>query len=395
MPESSSGSDLNPLTTLTTKATNLFALCGPEGDIDTRASDAHGLYFHDTRYLDRATLRLNGGPLSVLLASASQPDRSISELTNPRLQLATGSALPKEMLGIRRERRLSNTMREQVTVQNFALFGVEVSLGFEFEAMFEDIFVIRGSRRGKRGKLHKPAWSGSTLLFRYDGADGRRRRISLTFDPPPSRKDPQAATYDLSLDAHGSSAIRITGELRDEGEGSLESAPVRRPAKRYLDRVTVETDNALFNRVLERCFDDLAMLLTRQRGETFFAAGVPWFVALFGRDSLLTALEVLAYDPRIAANTLQQLADHQGDHHDPRTLEEPGRILHELRVGEQASLHEVPYTPYYGTVDATPLFVVLLGQYVRWTGDLELWSRLKANVVRALDWIDDYGDQGL
>lgn len=343
------------------------------------------------RYLDRATLRLNGGPLSVLLASVNEPDRSISELTNPRLQLATGSSFPKEMLGIRRERRLSNTVQEEVTVQNFALLDVQVTLVFEFEAVFDDIFVIRGSRRGRRGELHKPAWSDSTLAFRYDGADGRRRRLGLTFDPPPSRKDPQGATYDLNLDAHGGTTIWIMGVLSDEGGGLLEATPVRRPAIKYLDRVTVETNNPLFNGVLQRCFDDLRMLLTRQGGETFLAAGVPWFVALFGRDSLITALEALAYDPRIAANTLQLLAKHQGHRYDPRTLEEPGRILHELRVGEMAHLHEVPYTPYYGTVDATPLFVVLLGEYVRWTGDIGLWHQLKANAVRALDWIDRCG----
>ncbi len=384
---SSSESVLNSLTMLTTKAGNIFALCSSNGDIDTTVSNAHGLYFHDMRCLDRATLRLNGGPLSVLLASADETDRSVSELTNPRLQLASGSSLPKEMLGIRRERRLARTVQEEVTVQNFALQDVRVVLTFEFEAAYDDIFVIRGGRRGKRGELCEPRWEGATLSFRYDGADGRKRRLDLTFDPPPSRKDAQGAAYDLSLDAHGT-RIRITGELSDQGGGSLESNPLRAPATKYLNLVGVETDNPIFNRVLQRCFDDLGMLLTRQRGETFVAAGMPWFVALFGRDSLITALEVLAYDPRIAANTLKQLAKYQGLRHDSWTLEEPGAILHELRVGEQANLHEVPYTPYYGTVDATPLFVVLLGEYVRWTGDLMLWRLLKSNVVRAIECID-------
>ena len=390
----SSESAVSSSAVLTTKAGSVFALCAANGDIDARVSDAHGLFFHDMRYLDRATLRLNGGPLSVLLASADSADRSISEMTNPRLQLASGVPLPKEMLGIRRERRLARTVEEDVTVQNFALHSVQVGLSFEFEACFDDIFVIRGSRRGKRGELREPRWEGSTLCLQYDGADGRSRGLDLNFDPPPSQMGPGEASYDLSLDAHGSTRIRITGELRDLGPGTLESTPLRPPATRYLNRVLIETDNTLFNRVLQRSLDDLQMLLTRQRGETYFAAGVPWFVALFGRDSLVTALEILPLDPRIASNTLRRLAKFQGRRTDPRTLEQPGRILHELRVGEKANLGEVPYTPYYGTVDATPLFIIVLGQYLRWTGDVALWRQLKGNLVRALAWIDQNAGRG-
>ncbi len=384
---------LDSQSALTTKAGTVFALSAPNGDIDTSLNGAHGLYFHDMRYLDRATLRVNGDALSVLLANADLSDRSISELTNPPLQLA-GGILPEQRLGIRRERRLGEVVIEEVRVQNFSLRAIRVILTFEFASSFEDIFVIRGSRQGKRGNLHEPHWEGSSLILAYEGADGRLRRLALEFDPVPSRTGAGEATYELTLDAHDTSTIRITGTLSDTGHGSLEGSPSQ-PATKYLDRVEIETDNQLFNRVLKRSFDDLRMLLTRQRGDTFFAAGVPWFVALFGRDSLITALETLPYDPRIAANTLKRLAKRQGRRDDRRTLEEPGKIMHELRVGEMANLREVPYTPYYGTVDATPLFIVLLGEYVRWTGDHALWRRLKGNVIRALEWIDQRGEQGL
>src|SRR5947209_764922 len=129
------------------------------------------------------------------------------------------------------------------------------------------------------------------------------------------------------------------------------------------------------------------MLVTREHGDTYFAAGVPWYVALFGRDSLITCLQTLSYDPSIAANTLRVLAQYQGVKHDTWRDEEPGKILHELRVGEKANLHEVPQTPYYGTVDATPLFIILLDEYVRWSGDRSLWQELQQHVDRALDWI--------
>ncbi|HEX2910147.1 MAG TPA: glycogen debranching N-terminal domain-containing protein [Chloroflexia bacterium] len=156
--------------------------------------------------------------------------------------------------------------------------------------------------------------------------------------------------------------------------------------------IEIESPNQLFNRVLKRSFDDLYMLLTYQGQELFFAAGVPWFVTLFGRDSLITALETLAYNPGIAAGTLQLLAAYQGKEVNEWKDEQPGKILHELRVGERANLGEIPYTPYYGTVDSTPLFLILMGEYLRWTGDFELFKRLLENVRAALHWIDRYGD---
>lgn len=388
-----SASSGNSQETLTTKSGPVFALCAPNGDIDPSLNGAHGVYFHDTRYLNRASLLVNGQRLTVLLANADQTDRSISELTNPQLQLESGE-LDSQRLGFRRERRLSRTVSEELTIQNFALRDVGVTVELEYASSFDDIFVVRGAPRGKRGRLRRPRWHGSSLRFGYDGADGRRRRLELGFDPVPTRKSSCKATYELRLPAQAETTIRVTGSLRDEGGGSLEVNPTR-PASGYLNHTTVDTDNQLFNIVLDRSFEDLRMLLTRQRGDTFFAAGVPWFVALFGRDSLITALEMLAYDSRVAANTLQRLARYQGRRDDPRTQEQPGRILHELRVGEMANLDEVPYRPYYGTADATPLFIVLLGEYVRWTADTRLWARLKGNVERALEWIDRCADHGL
>ncbi len=179
--------------------------------------------------------------------------------------------------------------------------------------------------------------------------------------------------------------MRVTISLRDQGPGALETKPVSsRRGEASFAAVSVKSDNELFDQVLARSFEDLRMLATRERGETFFAAGVPWFVCLFGRDSLVTALQTLAYDARVAADTLLLLAKYQGRRYDEWRDEEPGKILHELRVDEKANLNEVPQTPYYGTIDATPLFICLLAEYVRWTGDLGLFHRLRSNVERAL-----------
>ena len=134
------------------------------------------------------------------------------------------------------------------------------------------------------------------------------------------------------------------------------------------------------------------MLLTHQKGDVFFAAGIPWFVTLFGRDSLITAIQTLVYNPSVAKGTLELLAGYQGTKIDQWQDEQPGKILHELRVGEKANLHEIPFTPYYGTVDATPLFLILMGEYLRWTGDYEFFRKLLPNVQAALKWIDRYGE---
>ena len=384
--------DLND--TLTTKAGSVFCLCARDGDLDVGVNGSHGLYFHDTRFLEHATLRIDGQPLTVLLSSAVDDDRSVCELTNPDLELVDGTVLPKGRLSIRRERALGRKVVETIEVRNFGPEPVGCRLDLEFAASFEDMFVIRGAAVGKRGRLHRPAWTRGGLLLRYDGADRRIRTTLIGFSPPPSAKGPgPVVTYKLALEAGERATVRVTISLEDQGPGALEAKPVpSRRGEAAFATVSVKSDNELFDQVLARSFEDLRMLATRERGETFFAAGVPWFVCLFGRDSLVTALQTLAYDARVAADTLLLLAKYQGRRHDEWRDEEPGKILHELRVDEKANLNEVPQTPYYGTIDATPLFVCLLAEYIRWTGDLELFHKLRSNVERALSWIDDVAD---
>jgi glycogen debranching enzyme len=378
---------------LTTKSGDVFCLCASTGDIDSSFAPAHGLYFHDTRFLERAVLRLGNEPLSVLLSSADEDERSVSELTNPDLELKRGRVIPKQQIGIRRERKLDKPVTETIFFRNFGLEPVTLELELEFAAGFDSMFAIRGAEIGQRGKLYEPSWRGKRLEFRYDGADGRVRTTKLSFDPKPTSTSPGAvARYRLELAPAASKCIRVEVEIADTGPGTLETEPTAwRRSPRFSD-VSITSDNPLFNRVLERSFADLEMLVTRERGEVFFAAGVPWFVCLFGRDSIVTALETVAYNPRVAAETLILLARYQGRHHDEWRDEEPGKILHELRVGEMANLGEVPQTPYYGTVDATPLFLCLMAEYVRWTGDLALFRKLEKNVDRALHWLDTIAD---
>ena len=394
---------------LTLKQGALFMLTDDSGDIPPQIIGAHdrglGLYFHDMRHLDAAALRINGVRFTPLLSTSDLGHTGIFELTNPDLDSGEGPTIPKETLGLRWKKTLDEHVRDELTLQNFGHDTAEVTLTLEYDAHFDDMFTVRGAEPGERGTLRDPKIADDSLTFQYDGADGHRRTTILTFDPKPTELEGCRATYRRRLAPGDARTFTITIAVRDTAKqhDDLETHPQADrketdEAHAHADvgslngRVRVETSNPLFNRIVRRSFLDLAMLAMRQKGDKFFAAGVPWYVALFGRDSLVTALEVLAYEPAIARNTLDILAQYQGTKTDEYRDEEPGKILHELRVGEKANLHEVPSTPYYGTIDATPLFLILLGEYVRWTGDLDYFATMERHVQRAVAWMETYGD---
>jgi glycogen debranching enzyme len=379
---------------LTTKSGPVFALCSTDGDIDLARNPGHGLYFHDTRFLDRSVLRLNAGRLSVLLSEA-EDDHTVCELTNPDMQLKSGSALPKQRIGIRRARHLASDVTETIHVRSYETRKLYLILDLEFGASFDSMFTVRGAPPGRRGRVRRPRWQGDRLLIEYEGADRRHRTTTISFAPAPDVHRRSGVRYKLKLPPGGAAEIAVTIALTDRGATKLESRPTRGARNGMMPRLAesqIESSNPLFNRVLRRSFADLRMLLMREGGHEFFAAGVPWFVALFGRDSLITAWETLAYDFRIAAHTLRLLASYQAKSEDPWRDAQTGKILHELRVGEEAQLGEVPQTPYYGSVDSTPLFVALLAEYVRWSGDLGLYRELRTKAERCLAWIDGPGD---
>ena len=356
------------------------------------------------RYISAETLLLNDAPPVSLLADASQGHVAVFELTNPDLKGDLGDVrLRKEGLGIRREKCLGDDYTETITVHNYLSEPAEFSLRMHYEADFADMFVVRGMHPGKRGKLHAPRWRGSTLTFRYEGADNHERTSSLHFSHAPDEHHGGDLEYRLSLKAQQQWQLKVKCELRDGQAGQLESHPRATEGTGATDTeraeggalgagTQVETSNPLFNEIVTRSFLDLHMLTMRQQDQVFFAAGVPWYVALFGRDSLVTSIEMAAFEPEIGANTLRVLAHHQGTRVDDWRDEQPGKILHELRVNELANLDEIPQTPYYGSIDSTPLFLVLLGMYATSTGTLELFHELHDNVCSALAWIDQFGD---
>jgi glycogen debranching enzyme len=385
------------------KQGSLFLLSTDTGDI--LAHSDQGLYFHDMRYLSASRLRLSGQPPVSLLADAGEGHRAVFELTNLDLCDASGAArVRKETLRVRRERSLGGDYTEVISVQNYAPETAQFDLELRYEADFADMFVVRGMHPGKRGRLHPPRWRGSTLTFRYDGADGHTRTASLRFSPAPDVRNECELTYRLDLKTQQQWVLKVTCSVRDDDRGGqLEYRPGATGGSRSRDRerarkgslgsrTEVETSNQLFNQIITRSFLDLHMLSMRQKEHGFFAAGVPWYVALFGRDSLITSIETAAYEPQVCANTLRVLARYQGTQVDDWRDEQPGKILHELRVDELANLHEIPQTPYYGSVDSTPLFLALLAIHSAWTGSLDLFHELRDHVCSALHWIDQFGD---
>ncbi|HJT87936.1 MAG TPA: amylo-alpha-1,6-glucosidase, partial [Bryobacteraceae bacterium] len=246
-------------------------------------------------------------------------------------------------------------------------------------------------------------WHNRVLVFSYSGADGVQRRLEVHPDPPPRKASGANPVFSLRLGPGERRQIRISLriiESRAEPEpphrisaelGKAAGAAGRRTEDWLARYAEVQTDNPLLNEVVGRSLRDLGILESSLDDCEFFAAGLPWYGALFGRDSIIAALQTLAFEPQIAEQTARLLARHQGRGNDDWRDMQPGKILHELRRGELANLNEIPQTPYYGSVDSTPLFLILVGEHANWTGSLRLFEEIRENIERALHWIDTFG----
>jgi glycogen debranching enzyme len=385
------------------KSGYLFALFDRRGDIVAGTGNSDGIYLHDTRFLSQLELRLNGAPL-LLLSSNVQEDNAVLtvDLTNPYLIGGDGTVLRGDLIHVNRLKYLwQNACYERLLVHNFDTRHHRVSLGVGFSSDFADLFEVRGKKRLRRGEMSTERRSDTTTVLRYRGLDEIERVTCLEFEPAPTRLGTATAVFELSL-APGEGvrvALRISCDGRPgqkPGIGrqfysALRSA--RRALKTSSGRAaSFDSSNSVFNEFARRSVADLYMLLTETDHGPYPFAGIPWFSTPFGRDGILTALFALWVDPLIARGVLRFLAATQATELDPERDAEPGKILHEMRDGEMARLREVPFARYYGSVDATPLFVILVGEYFKRTGDLETVKQLWPNIEAALGWIDSYGD---
>ena len=387
----------------------IFLLTNPDGNIPVGDGHGLGLYFHDCRFLNGYEMLIADSHAQPLVGTAVPGFKAVFELTNPDFKTQDGGTIQKESIGIKWERMIDSersALRDLITFQNFAMQPVEFTLALHFSADFEDMFAVRSLLTERPGKLNEPCWDQFILFFSYDGADGIYRGINVRFSPQPDRRAGPKAHYNISLQPGETKEIMISlivveSTDRDEIQPRPREQPdlpriealLHRSADDWLKRQTVvESDSLALNRLVTRSFRDLRMLRNTLEGREYFDAGIPWFVTLFGRDSLITAIQALSYDPTIAENMLRLLAGFQGTEVNEWQDEQPGKIIHELRVGELANLGEVPHAHYYGTVDATPLFLILMAMHARWTGRLDVFRDLRENDERALRWIDKYGD---
>jgi glycogen debranching enzyme len=391
------------------KDEDLFFLCAPDGNVPLDQGHGYGLYYHDCRFLNGYELRLADTKADGLAATAAQGFMAVVQLTNPDIRMANGALLPKEHLGIRSERTIDSdkhALYDLITLQNFERDPIEFPITLTFRSAFEDVFAIRGLMNEHPGTLIPPSWEDGALHMAYAGGDGRYRSLTIVFSLQPEQTEGTSAHFQIRLDPEAQTQILVTlyaAETSDRGAGEPVRRDLRdikgvqaylnRAARTWLgDRTEIRSDNPMLNRELERSLRDLRVLRGDLDGHEFFMAGVPWFATLFGRDSLISAMQTLAYERDIAAHTLRLLARYQGQKVNDWRDEQPGKILHELRVGELARMNEIPQGRYYGTVDATLLFLILISRHAAWTGDLGLFDELRDSVEQVLSWIEHYGD---
>jgi len=377
-----------------------FAVFDRFGDIEPVGSGGFGVYHEGTRFLSRLALSL-GHERPLLLSSNVREDNSrlVVDLTNLDFTME-GERVPRGTLHIVRETVLwRGVCYEQLRVANYGAATIALPLEIFVAADFADIFEVRGTVRARRGERQEPVCRRDGLTLQYQGLDGVRRALRLVCDPAPSAVEPGGVRFDLRLEpgTERSFLLAFVCEIGDESPRieSFEAvadqvAIALGPA--HPQECEIHTSNPAFNEWLDRSVADLRMMMTDTPAGPYPFAGVPWFSAPFGRDGLITALETLWLRPAIARGVLAFLAATQADRHDELRDAQPGKILHEARRGEMAALGEVPFGRYYGSVDATPLFVVLAGAYLARTGDRDLIRSLWGNVERALAWIDGDGD---
>ncbi len=378
-----------------------FAVFDRYGDIQPVGNGSQGLYHEGTRFLSRLELRLDDARPMLLSSTVEENNALLAvDLTNPDIYLNGHIVIPRGSLHLFRSIFLwQGTCYERLQVTNYGLTPIDVTLAFRFDADFADIFEVRGTKRNRKGRRLNDLVGRDSVQLVYQGLDGVTRQTLVQACPGPCRMSSAQAIYEARLQPkeEASFFLTVSCDCADratappsydqaffQAEQALQAARARACA--------IDTSNEQFNDWLNRSQPDLHMMITETQAGPYPYAGVPWFSAPFGRDGLITALEALWINPDLAKGVLAYLAAFQATEVVPEQDAEPGKILHETRKGEMAALGEIPFGRYYGSVDATPLFVMLAGAYYERTGDRGFLETLWPHLELALRWMDTYGD---
>jgi glycogen debranching enzyme len=384
----------------TLKHGDTFALFDQYGDLASRRGNTLGLYHQDTRFLSRLKLTIEQcSPL--LLSSTVRTNNTVLDvdLTNPDIQRGDTLVLAKDTVHLTRMKFLWNSAcYELLLLRNFGEETLRLRVDFEFDADFADLFEVRGFERASRGRVTARVDAPDAVSFRYASQDGIPRTTEIFFDPQPQELHTRHASLEIDLPPKQRRSLTMSvhckvGDAKHERRVLYALRSSRRELRDATRRAAaVETSSSLANEVLCRSMADISMLVTDTPLGPYPYAGVPWFSTAFGRDGIITALQLLWLYPGMARGVLRYLAATQALSEDDLRDAEPGKILHETRKCELANLGQVPFGQYYGSIDSTPLFVALAGLYWQHTADRETLDAIWPNVKAALEWIDRYGD---
>jgi glycogen debranching enzyme len=378
-----------------------FAVFDLYGDIRQTGLCEQGIYHEGTRYLSHLVFRL-GTAHPFLLSSTVKRDNLLFtvDLTNPDVYAKDRIVLRRGDLHIFRAKFIWRaTCYEWLRFINYGLSPLEFSFSFQFDSDFADLFEVRGVKREKKGVRLESEIDIDRVAFSYRGLDDVVRCTEIHFAPAPIQLTASEAMYKTVLDAKKEELYALTYSFQSNSkrivlrsrEAARDEATATLASIRA-EECSIRTSNDAFNSWLERSTSDLHMMFSETPYGIYPYAGVPWFSTAFGRDGIITALEVLWINPMITRGVLGYLAAHQATQLDAKKDAEPGKILHETRLGEMAALQEIPFDRYYGSTDATPLFVMLAGAYYERSGDLETIRNIWPQIKLALQWIDTYGD---
>ena len=376
-----------------------FAVFDRFGDIRPIGLGEEGLYHRGTRFLSALGLRI-AGERPLLLGSTARGDNSrlAIDLTNPDVMVGD-RMLRTSTIHVSRTKVLwAAACHERIELRNFGEEPVTLPLSLRFAADYVDLFEVRGMQRARRGSLRAPRISKGSALLGYDGLDGLRRHTRITFTPAPAELDAREAKYLVELEPGRSATIefRVACEFERPARATDYATALDLSGRELGGRIArsarITSSSDDFNDWVGRSLSDVVMMTSETAHGPYPYAGIPWFSTVFGRDGLITALQLLWVQPALARGVLGHLAANQATVDEPERDAQPGKILHEVRHGEMAARMEVPFARYYGSHDATPLFVILADAYYRQTADRAFIEQLWPNVERALAWIDGPAD---
>lgn len=377
----------------------MFAVFDRYGDIESFGPQEQGIFYDGTRFLSKLELIL-GRSRPLLLSSTVKADNSMFSADLANLDMSYDHvSIPRGTLHVTRSKFLwHGSCYEKFRLVNYGLTAVQVPLRLRFGGDFADIFEVRGVKRKTRGQRQQDTIERDAVVLSYKGADGVPRRTRIKCTPKPDRISSTELQFDVSLEPRAESIFTLTVSCELTPETPVETyesafmAATSELNAYKLNACLISSSSDEFNDWIKRSQADVEMMILGNPERDYPYAGVPWYSTIFGRDGIITALECLWLHPEIARGVLEFLAETQATAIVPEKDAEPGKIVHEMRKGEMSALGEVPFSRYYGTVDATPLFIMLADAYYGRTADRAFVEKIWPNVERALDWIDNYGD---